>query len=56
MYLYEVGGIAANSGASVRLLRGDRGRFTAEQMCDLKSTPEAMCTQRGRDSSWSRTR
>jgi threonine aldolase len=25
VYLYEVGGIAANSGASVRLLKGDRG-------------------------------
>jgi threonine aldolase len=32
IYLYEGGGIAANSGASVRLLRGDRGRFTAEQV------------------------
>lgn len=30
VYLYEGGGIAANSGASVRLLPGDRGRFTAE--------------------------
>jgi threonine aldolase len=32
VYLYEGGGIAANSGASVRLLKGDRGRFTAEQV------------------------
>ena len=32
VYLYEGGGIAANSGASVRLLRGHRGRFTAEQV------------------------
>jgi threonine aldolase len=32
VYLYEGGGIAANSGASVRLLRGNRGRFTAEQV------------------------
>jgi len=30
IYLYEGGGIAANSGASVRLLPGDRGRFTAD--------------------------
>jgi threonine aldolase len=30
IYLYEGGGIAANSGASVRLLGGDRGRFTAD--------------------------
>ncbi len=29
VYNYEGGGIAANSGASVRLLNGDRGRFTA---------------------------
>ncbi|HEY6823401.1 MAG TPA: GntG family PLP-dependent aldolase [Steroidobacteraceae bacterium] len=32
VYLNEGGGIAANSGASVRLLRGHRGRFTAEQV------------------------
>lgn len=32
VYLYEGGGIAANSGASVRLLRGHYGRFTAEQV------------------------
>jgi threonine aldolase len=29
IYNYEGGGIAANAGASVRLLNGDRGRFTA---------------------------
>jgi threonine aldolase len=34
IYLNEGGGIAANSGASVRLLRGDNGRFTAEQVRD----------------------
>lgn len=34
IYLYEGGGIAANSGASVRLLRGERGRFTATQVRD----------------------
>jgi len=34
IYLYEGGGIAANSGASVRLLRGNNGRFTAEQVRD----------------------
>jgi threonine aldolase len=34
VYLYEGGGIAANSGASVRLLAGQRGRFTAEQVRD----------------------
>jgi threonine aldolase len=32
VYLYEGGGIAATSGASVRLLKGDRGRFTAAQV------------------------
>jgi threonine aldolase len=32
IYLYEAGGIAANSGASVRLLKGRNGRFTAEQV------------------------
>lgn len=32
VYLFEGGGIAATSGASVRLLKGDRGRFTAEQV------------------------
>ena len=34
IYLYEGGGIAFNSGASVRLLQGDRGRFTAQQVAD----------------------
>lgn len=32
VYVYEGGGIAFNSGASVRLLEGDRGRITAEQV------------------------
>lgn len=32
IYNYEGGGIAMNSGASVRLLEGDRGRFTAEEV------------------------
>jgi threonine aldolase len=32
VYLYEGGGIASNSGCSVRLLRGDNGKFTAEQL------------------------
>jgi threonine aldolase len=32
IYLFEGGGIAANCGCSVRLLKGDRGRFTAEQV------------------------
>jgi threonine aldolase len=32
VYQYEGGGIAFNSGCSVRLLQGDRGRLTAEQV------------------------
>src|ERR1700733_10488905 len=32
IYLYEGGGIAANCGASVRLLNGSNGRFTADQV------------------------
>lgn len=32
IYQYEGGGIAFNSGASVRLLKGDRGRITASQV------------------------
>jgi threonine aldolase len=32
IYQYEGGGVASNSGASVKLLRGNRGRITAEQV------------------------
>ena len=32
IYLYEGGGIASNSGASVRLLKGHNGRFTADDV------------------------
>lgn len=32
IYKYEGGGIAKNSGASVRLLRGNRGRITSEEV------------------------
>ena len=32
IYQYEGGGIASNSGASVKLLRGNQGRITAEQV------------------------
>ena len=34
VYQYEGGGIAFNSNASVKLLKGDRGRITAEQVLD----------------------
>jgi len=37
IYLFEGGGIAFNSGASVRLLQGDRGRFTAAQVSEAVS-------------------
>jgi len=32
VYNYEGGGVAVNSGCSVRLLNGDRGRFTAAEL------------------------
>src|SRR3982074_1963870 len=32
VYQYEGGGIAFNSGASVKLIEGDRGRITADQV------------------------
>jgi threonine aldolase len=32
VYLYEGGGIASNSGCSVRLMRGNNGKFTAEDV------------------------
>jgi threonine aldolase len=35
VYLYEGGGIASNSSASVNLLHGNRGRITAEQIIDV---------------------
>lgn len=34
IYVYEGGGIAFNSGASVRLLDGDRGRISASQVAE----------------------
>lgn len=34
VYQYEGGGIASNSGASVKLLKGDRGRLTAAQVLE----------------------
>jgi threonine aldolase len=34
VYQYEGGGIAFNAGASVRLLTGDRGRITAQQVLE----------------------
>lgn len=34
IYNYEGGGMALNSGASVRVVEGDRGRFTARDVLD----------------------
>lgn len=34
IYYYEAGGIASNSGLSMRLLDGDKGRITAQQVLD----------------------
>jgi threonine aldolase len=39
VYLYEGGGIAFNSGASVQLLRGPRGFFTAEDVAAAINDP-----------------
>lgn len=40
IYLYEGGGVAYNSFASVRLLHGDRGRVTAEMIQDNINNPD----------------
>ncbi|MGV3629996.1 MAG: threonine aldolase family protein [Bacteroidota bacterium] len=40
IYKYEGGGIAKNSGASVRLVQGDRGRITAETVSQWFNNPE----------------
>ncbi len=39
IYKYEGGGIAKNSGASVRLLQGDRGRLTADEIAKWINNP-----------------
>jgi threonine aldolase len=41
VYQYEGGGIAFNSGASVKLLHGDRGRITAQQVKDAINPDDA---------------
>lgn len=41
IYHYEGGGIARNAGASVRLLSGDRGRFTAGQTAAAINPPDS---------------
>jgi threonine aldolase len=39
IYKYEGGGIARNSGASVRLLKGDRGRISVEEVSKWLNNP-----------------
>ena len=34
IYYYEGGGVASNSGLSMRLIEGDRGRINAQQVAD----------------------
>lgn len=41
IYNYEGGGIARNSGVSVRLVNGDRGRFTADQISGEVNPPDS---------------
>ncbi|RLD77260.1 MAG: threonine aldolase [Bacteroidetes bacterium] len=47
IYNFEGGGIAFNSGASVRLIHGDRGRITAEQVqeCINPDNEHYACTK-----------
>lgn len=40
IYLYEGGGVAFNSGCSMRLLPGDRGRLTARQVEEAVNNPD----------------
>lgn len=40
IYKYEGGGIAKNSGASVRLLQGDRGRLTVDEIAKWINNPD----------------
>lgn len=40
VYKYEGGGIAVNSLASMRLIHGDRGRYTAQHIIDNFNNPE----------------
>ena len=42
IYYYESGGVAFNSGTSMRLVDGDRGRITPEQILDNINDPNAV--------------
>lgn len=48
IYRYEGGGVMATSGCSVKLIHGDRGRFTAEQVLACIHQPEADWLARSR--------
>ena len=41
IYLFEGGGVAANSGVSVKMSEGNRGRLTAEEIQDLINPDDA---------------
>lgn len=45
IYLYESGGLAFNSGVSVRLINGDRGRITVDQIEDNINPEDAWYPQ-----------
>jgi len=42
IYYYEGGGVASNSGLSMRLLEGDRGRISPQQILDNINPPESI--------------
>ncbi|NRD22479.1 aminotransferase class I/II-fold pyridoxal phosphate-dependent enzyme [Winogradskyella litoriviva] len=45
IYNYEVGGVAFHSGASCKLINGNRGMFTAEQVKEAINPPEYYYSQ-----------
>ena len=46
IYRYEGGGLMANSGCSVKLIPGDRGRFTKEQVAAAYNDPTELYSAR----------
>ena len=46
IYRYEGGGLMANSGCSVKLIAGDRGRFTKEQVAAAYNDPSEVYSAR----------
>ena len=67
IYRYEGGGLMANSGCSVKLIPGDRGRFTKDQVVAAYNDPSELYSartsvvsientcNRGGGSTWNRT-